>query len=1170
MRSLFVSVLIVFFSYGLQADIDFAIELFNDGLYEEAILEMEKVIIESPVSLQAEKAVFHIAESYRLLENYSQAESYYRRLWDGYPDNAYKDKALFYLGFSRFQMSRFELAAKNFTILIEEYPGTDIVANALIYLLDSYYQIADYNQVIISGRKLIKDYENYDQIPELLLLMAKAYFANNIPEEGNKILRKIMSEYPDHNVSWEALELKIDMIRDDEDPKAAAQFLSGKLKESLPRLFEEPLRLKLLNLYLELEDYKSALDQAEILTEKFNNSDQISRYLTFKARCFIHLERFQELISEGDLYNKEIDNSGFKKLYEFYTAQAFYSLDQRDKAREITSRLIETTGSDSLMVQSIILLSEIDLAEGKYLSAVHALNSVIDSPYVEKNRILFKLAGIYHYKFLDYSQAIKYYELVLIGKPSQILENQVYFQSALCYEQIQNSQTALDQIERIDLTAVENRILKAEIQSKERYLREYIIQDHGRALNKILQHLYDYLSSGDEIRLKQNIITIYTEELKDYQTGLSLLEGSKDAISLYQQSRLLLKLMDKNMLEGKTDNLLVLEVKFDNMIDDLILAEEPILVQELKLRKQILLNETALTENSEQISSFIRDYPENPSSNYFLFHLTKYYLNQGDYERSAELAEKLILDETIDENRFHEINLILAEYFYNSNDDVTAGKYYQKSSSRIDLTTPLYLFHYAVTLDQIGKRSEAVEKLEYLTNNIQDFSEFRNVVEYYADVLRTENMYNKAISVQLLLPDRERDDDFYLDLSQDYRETGQLEAAKEALLYIVDKDLKTLENLALLQFETRDLEMADFTYSKLISLDENNTGYYEMSGRIKYLLQKYQEAVSDLEKVYQILGTAQDSYLDPALFAQHLIISLYRIDNRPRAETMTASFKELLSEDVLNLISMHEAIYYKSIDMNKSEKLFTKLLKKELTDSLKYQIYFWRGVTRMELTKTDEATEDFLMALNSDEVDLRNNANLKLGTIAFSGEHFQEALDYYYHVIFEDDSGILALDAARNFAVVCKTIEEWQKAVVAYEIILERWGDVEFKGETIFDIAYCHYRDHKFEEAIIMFQRAIPMLAGRETQAEAQFWTAESYFAEGKYEKAVVEFRKIGYNYGDFPQWAASGELRAAESYLQTGKIDKAVMIYERVVEKYGTISQWGKEAASRLDQLKN
>ena len=47
------------------ADFRFGQDLYNDGLYDEAIAELERVIALSPTSLEAQQSLLLIGESYR-------------------------------------------------------------------------------------------------------------------------------------------------------------------------------------------------------------------------------------------------------------------------------------------------------------------------------------------------------------------------------------------------------------------------------------------------------------------------------------------------------------------------------------------------------------------------------------------------------------------------------------------------------------------------------------------------------------------------------------------------------------------------------------------------------------------------------------------------------------------------------------------------------------------------------------------------------------------------------------------------------------------------------------------------------------------------------------------------------------------------------------------------
>ncbi len=488
----------------------------------------------------------------------------------------------------------------------------------------------------------------------------------------------------------------------------------------------------------------------------------------------------------------------------------------------------------------------------------------------------------------------------------------------------------------------------------------------------------------------------------------------------------------------------------------------------------------------------------------------------------------------------------------------------------IDLNHPDVMFHFAVSLNQTGYSNEAAEKLEFLINNSNGFTNFNVAVDYFVDLLINNGQYNKARQFYSYIKEDDRDDEYYLKSSELYLALGDKQSAKEAIMHVVEKDNKTLEKLAFLQYETGDLEMAKYSFNLLKNRDSGNLNHYKMVGRIAFQQKEYLEAAENFKVVIDDLGEKPPVQEGLGQLAREDIISLYHIGNRPKAEALVKRFDKNLAQQDKDLIQLHEGIYYLDVDEKKAEKLFAKLTKPgEVENSIRYQAFFWRGVSNLKQEDLDAAEADFMVVLESGDQKLINQANMKLGTLNFSREKYQQSLKYYFDVIENDESGELALDAATNFAYVCKTIEEWQKAVAAYEIILERWGDSGLEANTLFDIAFCHFRDKRFPDALEMFRKALPILSDRELAAEAQYWIGESLYNMADYDKAIAEFLKVSYNYGDLVHWAATAELKAGEAYTKDEQTDKAIRIYERIISKYGEISQWGKEAQFRISSLK-
>ncbi len=122
-------------SVCLLADFDFAQNLFNEGLYKEAISEFEKIIALSPTSEEAEQSLFYIGECHREREEYENAEKFYKRLWDGYPESTSRAKTLYYFALSQFMQEKYSDSQSNYNLLINKFPSTSYVTQAPCTLL---------------------------------------------------------------------------------------------------------------------------------------------------------------------------------------------------------------------------------------------------------------------------------------------------------------------------------------------------------------------------------------------------------------------------------------------------------------------------------------------------------------------------------------------------------------------------------------------------------------------------------------------------------------------------------------------------------------------------------------------------------------------------------------------------------------------------------------------------------------------------------------------------------------------------------------------------------------------------------------------------------------------------------------------------------------------------
>jgi len=1162
MRKILVLILVVFI-VNLAADLNFGKDLYNDHLFDEAIKEFEKVISDSPTSEAAQEAVFYIGKSYREREQFAMAESSFKKLTEAFPNNRFRVEVLYNLALMQYEQKKYKPVIETIDKLLNKHPLSIYTSQSLDMYLQCYYELGDYAALIEKGQKFVRNYENDSHFPDVLLILSKGYFAANIPAEGRKTLNRIFNEFPQQNAVWKAVVLEVELKEKSDGIIAAA--------EKMFHVFEEPLRLKLASYYMELSRFDKAYSELDKLISKFDSSADLDDYIVIFSESQLKLKRAAELIEDYLEFKKVFRDSPLKAKYLLKIAEGYLMLNDVQKAKDFIGEAKLATTKESDLYECDLLEAGIALKENQLTSAVQSYKKLLESPFADKNELLMLLGDIYFEKFEQFATAAKYFQQIITGYSSLEVLQTAHFKVALCFEKQDKFDLAITELEQINLEDLTDANMINNIKQKLDYLKKFKNKDYEKAFVNLLDVLINYTLDDDKKDLQDNLIEILSTDLKDYEKAIALLDNtiSSSYDAIYTKARLYLKLIAKLLSESRTHTATQKIFKLQNLIVKLDPNNHDRWISELELKLSLIQNGSVDSTIAFKLNDYISTYPNGEVVNEFRYFLFRFNLKSGELAKAASYAALLKNDGSIPQAGFYEAKITLGEDYYLKDMDEQALRNYRIADAYIDLKKTTVFFHYAVTLNETGNTQEAKNKLAFLINNGGTFAGYDSVIQYYTNILRSIGEYEQAVKYQLMLPEVNQTDEYWLKLANDYLIIADKENGKFALMHIVEKDYQTLFKLGMLQYETGEFEMAKYTFGELVKQNKSDLKNYQILGKIAYLQEEYLEAATQYKQIVNKLGDNFSGYEGISEIAKENIIALYRIENRPKAETLTDRFRKLLTDKEINEIELNRGIYQIDLDKKKAEKIFSKLIKgKNLSNDVRIKAYFWRGIVRLELKKLDEADADFTTVANSINSEMSNQAHLKLGTINFSKEKYREALDHYYAVIQNDEKGNLAFDAARNFAFVCKTIEEWDKAIAAYEIIIERWGDQKLEGITLFDIAFCHYRDKKYDDAAEMFGRSIPLLLDTELQAEAQYWIGESYFGMEEFEIAVAEFLKVGYNYSEYVHWAASAELKAGEAYVEMRNIDKARRMYDRIMERYGKTSQWGVEAQKRLRNL--
>jgi tetratricopeptide (TPR) repeat protein len=1157
------------FSSNYSESFKIAEKMYNDGLYDESISEFSKVVQNAPTSFEAEKSIIYIGQSYENEGKYLKAIKYYQQLLDGYPSSLLRDKAIYKLINIYYQREDFSKVIKLSRNLFKSYPKTKYAEKSIIAYLNSLYKTKDFNDAIVASTKMIKNYPNSKYLPEIYFIQAKVFDSNSMPDEYIKNINIILKKYKSSGIYWDA---KLYVIKKFKDNRKIIKELSDLLNNKVSRNYEEKIKFELFH-YLFLEnDYVRSLKIISDIISKFSNSIRLPEAIYYKTLILIHLNRFSEIINNYQNNEKVFKRSEWKSNYYLLVSEAFFKANNMELARRIIDEL--PILSDSLEYKKEILRADILRKEGFYHKAISIL-SVTGRKFSHLNvgdELNYKIGEIFFTNLKDYDSAIRYYKLV-VGNPNRFLEKISKYKIAICLESAGNVEEAIKVLYKIDADNYPD--LKNKIEKKRDYLNNFVRKNTNKAVTDLIHSFASYINDADKQKAKLNLSDILYYDLKDFDSAAEILD-SPEAYFQYKKAYILLKKLKKDYDEQEINA--ELKDKIIAILDNLKTINSLTFADDIQLRLEILEKNGKVDKNTVEKMEILSSKKDLINNNYYHRILSKYYESTKNTDKIIYHLNLIEKNKNISLYEYFEYKSKLADMYFSQKKYDLAAKTYEIAESVKPINSVQRKYNFAFSLDKIGKSDLAIKEYQKIIKNYPDFEKINEILFDLSDWYAKSKNFVKSNEFLLKISPEKKDDSYWKKLASNYRNMQNLENEKNALMHIVKKSIPTLKRLAEVQFETKDLTFATYSYSQLLKKSKDKKfkiNIYADLGHIYFLQKEYEKSIKNYLKTIfpKKKTTIRANSIPNFIIIKELVISYYKVGNRPKAETYEKKYKKLLKQNPIakSEILLNRGIYYQKYNLKKSKKIFDSIVKnKKISSEIKDQARFWRGVTLINQKKSDKAIVEFNAVLNSKNKELVNQAQLKLGILYFSKEKYQEALDHYSYVIQNDSTGTLALEATKNYAIVCKTIEEWGKAIDAYELIISRWGDDRVKAKTRFDIAFCYYRDKKYPKAIEMFEKAIANLKDNALKAEAQYWIGESYFHNEKYEEAVSSFLKVSYQYPDQIKWKKISDLRAAESYYQKGDYQKAKYMFKKVIKKYGPGSDVGKEASKRLKELEN
>jgi tetratricopeptide (TPR) repeat protein len=482
-----------------------------------------------------------------------------------------------------------------------------------------------------------------------------------------------------------------------------------------------------------------------------------------------------------------------------------------------------------------------------------------------------------------------------------------------------------------------------------------------------------------------------------------------------------------------------------------------------------------------------------------------------------------------------------------------------------------------MSLHQTGNVQRA---LDILTSLVLNDGGNDNLVDARNMIVRhwiNNNNLAEALDVLNQIPPLKLNDSDYRYFAEIYARIGDIPSERQSILMIRNRNWDETQRLALLHFFAGDNVMADLSFNEILQRAPENIHKINAHAGIAHM-RFHEENYADAIRSYETALTMYTQHtrdrgtgnflIPPERMATELIVASYLSNNRPKADAHTKTYSNLLRSNEVKLeLKLYEGVSYQRSEPRRAIRLLTSVIDDRNTPfEIGMRALYHRGLANINDQKPDLAEADLLIALNTENDKLKNDIRMALGNFYLSQNDPDSALEAFYQVIVNDTDGKQARDAAHNFAVVARQMSDWDKAIAAYKIIMDRWGQTNLSEETRLTIGFCFFQARQFNQALNILTQLLEELSTNALKAEALYWIGETHSRNGSFMEAEAAYNSIRTRFPREDRWVSIGQLRIAEMYHNRGMTERARELFREIVRVYGPGSDIGKEARKYLE----
>ena len=376
------------------------------------------------------------------------------------------------------------------------------------------------------------------------------------------------------------------------------------------------------------------------------------------------------------------------------------------------------------------------------------------------------------------------------------------------------------------------------------------------------------------------------------------------------------------------------------------------------------------------------------------------------------------------------------------------------------------------------------------------------------------------------------------------------------------------------------LATQDLTEVAVLYLDTllTNFPYSTAAAKAEYIrpileleLDRYVEAYNGFKSLRSQSQNSDSSFF----YDTQKVICLYRQNllekARKAAKELYGSYKE--REDLNDA----KAIFYlekgRSLDRTKQFETARKQYK-TVVDEYYLTTYaddaaFAIGLSLVAQNNFEEGIVSLIRFLeNYPKSDLLADAKLSLGMAYVRSEKYSEGISILKQVWENDDSIHLWVPIFKTLISLYRKMHFFDAALKLNREYIERFPNAGDIFDRRMEIGQLYLQIGEWDESVRHY-RPLLQLADAEREAEIQYYIGEACFNKGDFRTAILEYIKVPVlGRKTKLDWGVTALYQAAACYEKLGEPDGAIRMYRQIISETGATSNYGRAAQEKLDMI--